>query len=398
MKFLASILSFLNFCSSSFTSPFFTAPAQERSKTPSTYSTHDVLNIKNDASLLESFIVEILKINNPQDRWNKLLFLIDNNIQLMPDIKEHRSLIKSDFLNDSFVKEFSKEFSQRIYRILQSPTQEQEALLKLRPFQGFNQYLDVAQKKLTDFQKNTSPFKENNEKYRLQEEIFLEAKAFQNSSWYFDAEILNVLVNGSEKQFLKIPVMPDGACVYHALGIDPDATFFQSLIENILKIEDSKARWNTLLSLIDNQRANLPGVNLRSYRETVKNNFEENLVFKKNFTQKFAQEIANSLKNAYSVDEKMKYTLNMADKNIQNTLEKTLDKKIETFALRKESDKLQIKFRHDDSFKIVLYKNHWCPIFDKGATIPLRYLKKETLDKLRTCKSDSALLQDSPVE
>ena len=118
MKFLASILSFLNFCSSSFTSPFFTAPAQERSKTPSTYSTHDVLNIKNDASLLESFIVEILKINNPQDRWNKLLFLIDNNIQLMPDIKEHRSLIKSDFLNDSFVKEFSKEFSQRIYRIL----------------------------------------------------------------------------------------------------------------------------------------------------------------------------------------------------------------------------------------------------------------------------------------
>lgn len=125
--------------------------------------------------------------------------------------------------------------------------------------------------------------------------------------------------------------MPDGACVYHALGIDPDETFFQSLIKNILKTEDLSVRQRTLLSLINNDRENLPGVDLQSYKKSVKNNFEENLDSKKKFTQEFVQEIAKSLENARNVDAKMQYTLNMADNHLKNALEQTLSKNIETF-------------------------------------------------------------------
>ncbi|OJU72988.1 MAG: hypothetical protein BGO07_02180 [Alphaproteobacteria bacterium 40-19] len=102
MTFLFKILSFC------FMFPFMANSAQERIKIPSTYSTYDVLGIKKDSTLLESFIVEILNITNPQDRWNKFLFLIDNNLQIMKNIKNYKIKIKSGDLSDDWIKIISK--------------------------------------------------------------------------------------------------------------------------------------------------------------------------------------------------------------------------------------------------------------------------------------------------
>jgi hypothetical protein len=391
MKILGYILSFLNFFQS-FSSPFFNFGEQATLKKTST-SNDNLFETEKDYYLLENSIVEILKINNPQDRWHALLFLINNDPHLMRIITDYKKTIESDSLNDEFIQTFPERLSKDIYQILQNPFLRHKVSLNLEPFKEVEQFVNTAKKP-----ENGNLFTEEYEE-TIEQDSLLVVQSFKEKSWYYDAGTLEASVGGSEQKFLKIPVLPHGSCLYHALGIDPDAAFFQKFVQNILKIKDSKARWCTLLSLINNERENLLSVDLQSYKKAVKNNFEENLDSKKNFTQEFAQEIAKSLKNADSVDEKMKYTLNMADKNIQNTLEKTLDKKIETFILNKQSDR--ITFQHKDSFKIILYKNHWCPIFDEHAKIPLRYLKKETWNTLYDWKlrrHAALLLKDSPVE
>ena len=212
-------------------------------------------------------------------------------------------------------------------------------------------------------------------------------QSFNNTLWRYDAGILEASVGGSKQKFLQIPVIPDGKCLYHALGIDPDAKFFQKLVEEILKISHGKERWSTLLALIKNELQNLPnvkGIALESYKDAVKNNFIGNLELKRQFPQNFAEEIVSVLKNTDDVDKRMKYTLNMKDKHIKSILEKILEKKIETFTLEKKSN--PITFQHKDSFKIILFNQHWCPIFNTDTQIPKRYLKKTTWETLRNFK------------